>query len=105
MTPVELEQLANVIALKVADHLSQRPRLVDRYELSKIIGLSVPTIDRYRKSGLIPNIQVGGRVLFDPTVVITALQRANESQEGLETAEPTDGADDSATLVQSKDRD
>lgn len=75
LSPRELEQLAGMVAEKVAERLADQPRLVDRYAISKILGLSVPTIDRRVRSGRIPVIRDGRRVLFNPQSVIEALEK------------------------------
>lgn len=77
LTPRELEQLANVVAEKVAERLAGQPQLVDRYAISKTLGLSVPTIDRRVRSGRIPVIRDGRRVLFNPQSVIAALEKGD----------------------------
>ena len=73
LSPAQLETLSDQLADKVADRLANRRQLVDRYELAQRIGLSVPTIDRRRKDGVIPFMQTGNRILFDVDAVIVAL--------------------------------
>lgn len=79
-TPAEFEKFADDLALRIADRLAQRPRLVDRYELSRQTGLSVPTIDRRKKDGSIPFMKIGNRVLFDPSAVVAALSRNHDAK-------------------------
>lgn len=78
LTPLEIEQLAVVLAEKVAMRLAHQPKLVDRYRIAEILGLSVPTIDRRVRSGRIPVIRDGRRVLFNPESVIRALEQHGE---------------------------
>ena len=75
LSPLEIEQLADLLAEKVASRLAHQPKLVDRYRIAELLGLSVPTIDRRVRSGRIPVIRDGRRVLFNPESVIQALER------------------------------
>lgn len=79
MTPFEIERLAELLAEKLATRLAHQPKLVDRYRIAELLGLSVPTIDRRVRSGRIPVIRDGRRVLFNPETVIRALE--NDSGE------------------------
>lgn len=72
MTPSELEAFAEKVAERVADKLSSRPELVDRGELARLLGLSVPTIERLTAKGAIPCVRFGRRVLYDVVSVIEA---------------------------------
>jgi excisionase family DNA binding protein len=70
LSPVELELLANQVAERVSDMLSHRTRLVDRHELAKILGVSLPTLDRQLRNKNVPRVRIGRRLQFDPTEVI-----------------------------------
>ena len=72
MTPSELEMLAERVAEHVAAKLKSRPELVDRNELARLLGVSVPTIERRTANGEIPCVRFGRRVLYDPAAVIQA---------------------------------
>lgn len=78
LSPVELETLADTIADRVADRLANRRRLLTRYELSEVIGVSVPKLDTMLRRDELPVIRVGRKVLFDPHAVIAHL--ANQTQ-------------------------
>lgn len=71
-TPQELDRLADAVADRLAAKLLDRPRLVDRVELARELGVSVPTIERLCAAGSIPVVRMGRRVLFDPAAVIAA---------------------------------
>ena len=73
LTPVEIDRFATLVADRVADKLANQPRLVDRHQLAKTVGLSVASIDRRLRDGDISCIRSGSRVLFDPTVAIAEL--------------------------------
>ena len=74
MTPMEKEEFASEIAEQVAAKLACQPRLVDRCGLAKLLGVSVPTIDRLKAAGKIPFHDLGKRCQrFDPDAVIRAL--------------------------------
>lgn len=73
LTPVDMEVLADMVADRVADRLANRRRLLTRYELSEVIGVSVPKLDTMLRDGELPVIRVGRKVLFDPHAVIAHL--------------------------------
>lgn len=72
MTPSEIDALAERVAEKVARELRKSPSLVDRVELARQLGVSVPTIERASAKGEIPFVRLGRRVLYDPAAVIRA---------------------------------
>lgn len=78
-TPLELETLAEQIAVRVADRLVNRRRLLTRHELSGVIGVSVPKLDRMLKNDELPIIRAGRKVLFDPDEVISHLARKSRA--------------------------
>lgn len=73
LSPADLDRLAGMVADAVADRLARRPLLVDRVELAPMIGLSVPTIERRTRTGEIPCVRSGRRVLYDPQAVVAAM--------------------------------
>jgi ABC-type sugar transport system substrate-binding protein len=75
ISPADLESITAAIAEAVAARLANMPRLVDRYALARVIGVSVPTIERLQADGKIPVVRVNRRVLYDPEAVIAALSQ------------------------------
>jgi phage terminase Nu1 subunit (DNA packaging protein) len=73
MTPAELDRLVDRIAEAVAAKLASQPKLVDRHQLSEIIGVSVPSIERLQAAGRLPVVRVGRLVRYDVSTVIAAL--------------------------------
>lgn len=73
LTPAVLEDLSEEIADRVFKRLSMQPALVDRYGLSDVISISVPTIERLQRDGRIPVVRIGRRVLYDVQAVLSAL--------------------------------
>jgi hypothetical protein len=59
---------------------AKQPRLVDRHELARRLGVSVPTIERNKA---IPCIRLGRRVLYDTDQVIAALSAATATDAGV----------------------
>lgn len=49
------------------------PRYLTRKEVAKILGLSLPTLDRYNSLGLIQSKRIGNRVLFSDEDIQKAL--------------------------------
>ncbi len=78
LSPSDMELLANMIADRVADRMANRRKLLNRNELSEVIGVSVPKLDTMLRDGELPVIRVGRKVLFDPHAVIAHL--ANQSR-------------------------
>lgn len=72
LTPSELDALAERLAEKVAAKMAKQPLLVDRVELSPLLSVSVPTIERMTAKGEIPCVRFGRRVLYDPAAVVAA---------------------------------
>ena len=79
LTPAELEILADSVARKVAEKLIDQPRLVSREQIAIFTSISVPTVDRMTRSGEIPCIRRGSRVLYDPADVIAAMKRRGDA--------------------------
>ena len=73
LTPAVLEDLSEEIADRVFKRLSKQPALVDRYGLSDLISISVPTIERLQRDGRIPVVRIGRRVLYEFNAVLAAL--------------------------------
>lgn len=73
LTPAVLEDLSEEIADRVFKRMSKQPALVDRYGLSDVIPISVPTIERLQRDGRIPVVRIGRRVLYDVQAVLAAL--------------------------------
>ena len=71
VTTIDTERLADLVADKVADKLRGEKKLVDREELSDIIGISVPSIDRHLKH--VPRVKIGRRVKYNVDHVLAAL--------------------------------
>ena len=80
LIPADLSELADAVADRVADRLANRPRLVDRVELANQLGVSVPTVDRLRASGRIPEIKIGSRIQFDIEAVLNALREGSNDE-------------------------
>ncbi len=80
LSPLEIERLAEAVAERVADRLTNRRRLLTRYELAEVINVSVPKLDTMLRDDELPVIRVGRKVLFDPHAVIQHL--AHRSQGG-----------------------
>ena len=64
MTPNELDKFAERVAeIVVARMSSSRPTedgYIDKHEAAKILGASVPSIERWTSSGKIPSHKIGG---------------------------------------------
>ncbi|MDA8743975.1 excisionase family DNA-binding protein [Rubripirellula amarantea] len=77
LSPVEMELLADMVAERVADRLSNQRKLLSRQELSEVIGVSVPKLDTMLRDNELPVIRVGRKVLFDPHAVIKHLAESS----------------------------
>ena len=81
LMPADMERLAELVAEKLDERLAGRPRLCDRVELAKQLGIGVATVERRTKEGLIPHLKIGRRVLYSAPDVIAALEAASEKKE------------------------
>lgn len=68
----KLNTHASVIAI------SKNEQPVTAKVLSQFLSISQPTLIRWRKKGKIPYLKVGGRILYQKTAVITALENKNK---------------------------
>ena len=50
----------------------QFPNLIDYEGLARLLGVSVPTVKRWKADGEIPFLKIRGCVRFDPAAVIKA---------------------------------
>ncbi|TVP98123.1 MAG: DNA-binding protein [Planctomycetaceae bacterium] len=73
MTPIDMDKLGAKVAEIVTAKLANRPRLVDRHELGRILKCSVPTIERLQRKGLFPVVRLGRTVRYDVDQVVEAL--------------------------------
>jgi hypothetical protein len=68
------ERVATIVAERILPELGRRQRrLVDRHEMAKLAGISVPVLDRLVAKKLIPSSLVGTRRLFEPDAVLDSL--------------------------------
>ncbi len=80
LSPFELEALADAVAERVADRLTNRRRLLTRHELAQVINVSVPKLDTMLRDEELPVIRVGRKVLFDPHAVIQHLAQNSRGE-------------------------
>ena len=62
MTQLEIQQLADAIADAIAERLANRASedvYLDSLGAAELLGCSVPTIERFTKSGEIPSLKLG----------------------------------------------
>lgn len=67
--PADVQRIAEL----VADRIVLRPRLVSREDLSQITGLSVSSIERREREGVLRPIRSGRSVRFDVDQAIAYL--------------------------------
>jgi hypothetical protein len=76
ITPADLASITDAIIETVAARLAESPRLVDRNALARVLGVSVPTIERLQREGRIPVVRIGRRCVYAVDAVIAALSIA-----------------------------
>ncbi len=70
------DDLRRIILEAIKESSSEKPSsepkelLIDKKEAAKILGVSVPTIDNYRRNGILPSYRFGNRVRFRYSEVI-----------------------------------
>ena len=65
LSPLEIEQLADAIAKRLAVRTSP-DSLINVQAVAELYGCSVPTVERLTKSGEIPSLKVGRLRRRDP---------------------------------------
>lgn len=78
LLPTVVAQLqAQVSELKQQISEQQRPigRIVNGVTLCGILGITEPTLIRYKKAGRIPHMSIGGAYRYDVQEVIDALKK------------------------------
>lgn len=76
LDPDELRrEIVDEIVERIRELLAAQsaPRMVDRQCMAKLLGISLPTLDRMVTEQRIPSVKVGSRRLFHPPAVIDAL--------------------------------
>ncbi|MBL6707126.1 MAG: helix-turn-helix domain-containing protein [Planctomycetaceae bacterium] len=81
-------QLATRIADDVASRLAEQNRrqlavdaLIDEPTMAKRLNVSVQTLQRKRKAGEVPFVQMGSRILYRPAHVLDALCTTQEGDQ------------------------
>jgi hypothetical protein len=79
LTVSELEQIIDRrIGAALAEHVSADvPRLLDRAGLARVLGCSLPVIDRLRKNGM-PKLKIGNVDRFEIDRVLAWLRSRGE---------------------------
>lgn len=78
MTPHEIEQLAEQLAEKLARRMADSPRqampegMIDIHEAAKLLGCSVPTLERRTKENIIPSHKIGRLRRYKPSEILGA---------------------------------
>lgn len=67
------EAIINGVVEQIKPLLARRAELVPSDTMSSIVGVSTATLDRLRRAGRIPSVQIGNRRLYQPDAVIAAL--------------------------------
>ena len=74
MTPREIDDIAERVAeIVLARMASSRPiedGYIDKHEAAKILGASVPSIERWTASGEIPSHKIGGSRRYLPSELL-----------------------------------
>lgn len=81
LSPAQISELADAVASRLAVRMAAQSALLDYVGLAKWLGVSVPTIEKLKRSGAIPYASTGRRVLFDRAAVVEALTKRPEGRE------------------------
>ncbi|MBA99632.1 MAG: DNA-binding protein [Saprospirales bacterium] len=82
-TPKEIENIIEDIILR--HKVEEKPItpsqddvvLMSRKETAEMLGISLPTLSKHTKEGLIPSHRMGNRILYKRSEVIEAIQQRN----------------------------
>jgi len=72
------EAIISGVVARIEPMLNARPALVPTDTMSAIAGISPATLDRLRRAGIVPSVQIGNRRLYRPEAVIAALEARSE---------------------------
>lgn len=81
MTPNDIEQLADAIAERLVGRVEVGDPIGDVHDAARWLGVSVPSVERGVRAGLIPSIKVGRLRRFRRSEVL-AIGREGVSDEG-----------------------
>jgi excisionase family DNA binding protein len=73
LTSAQIQELAAAIASQLEKELKP----LDYYGLASFLGVSVPHVERLKRTGAIPFLQIGRRVAFDRRAVLDALSNVS----------------------------
>jgi excisionase family DNA binding protein len=73
LSPKQLSELADALASRLAEHIAKQSSLLDYHGLAEWLSVSVPHIERLKRTGKIPFVPLGRRVAFDRRAVLDAL--------------------------------
>ncbi len=81
-TKEDLQSILSIVICKVLGDLNSRPNdndfsqldLINSRELSQKLGISAPTLFRWRKKGKIPYLRVGESIKYNLVDVIKAIE-------------------------------
>lgn len=77
MTPDEVRQLIRdelSVTTPTPEQHKQASKPINQRELCTFLGLTEPTVIRWRKKGKIPFMQIGSAIRYDVNTVIEALE-------------------------------
>jgi len=66
------DELKNFLPFEGQQHENEQP--ISQQEICSFLNITEPTLIRWKKKGVIPFLQVGSRVLFQKSKVISALE-------------------------------
>jgi excisionase family DNA binding protein len=72
LSPREIEELADAIAQRLSGRVEVGDPIGDVHDAARWLGVSVPTIERLVKAGLIPSIKAGRSRRFQKSKVLAA---------------------------------
>ena len=78
---ISVSELRDLISEVVAQQVKQLkqpkqiPELLTRTEVSKILGISLPTLNDWTKRGLIPALRISSRIRYTKDSIYQALKK------------------------------
>lgn len=81
LTPDQIRQLVRDTVSEVLERTpgkSSETRFYSREEASDLLRISLPTLDKYAKQGLIRSQRLGGRILFAAEDIQSGLERVDD---------------------------
>lgn len=85
ISPEEFSELtADRVIEKLKRHLPQpeRPKYISRKDTAKLLGISLVTLHKWTKCGVLPSHRIASRIMYKPDEVEMSVKKRNIGKTG-----------------------